>query len=199
MKEERETMETLSLGKLTLEEEEEDKAAQAQEKKGKQRKQHRDRRKAERRSPETPSAKKLKIPKGLDKNIGYRIRDLCSCSLDQVIEKVGTAEVGSFVTVCSGVEWVDTPEALQGLKSLLEVEREFTLDCEHHCYYSFRGMICLLQIGIPRKGTCYLVDAIKLKECVRLLQEILENENILKIMHGASNDVLWLQRDFSIW
>lgn len=46
---------------------------------------------------------------------------------------------------------------------------------------------------------CYLVDALKLRRHIHILRDVLQSDSILKIMHGADNDVLWLQRDFQIF
>ncbi|UPQ96737.1 3'-5' exonuclease [Chloropicon primus] len=71
---------------------------------------------------------------------------------------------------------------------------------EHHHYYSFLGVTCLLQIYVPGKQIAYLVDAISLKseEVKEYLGPVLENAEVLKVIHGAGNDVLWLQRDFKV-
>jgi cation-transporting P-type ATPase D len=100
----------------------------------------------------------------------------------------------------ANIEWVDTVEALEALASLLLQEREISFDTEHHSYYSFRGVICLLQLGIPRTNQCFLVDALQLKPHIgRLMKEVFQSDAILKVGHGLDNDVLWMQRDYGIY
>ena len=93
--------------------------------------------------------------------------------------------------------WVGTNEELWSLREDLRREPEVSLDLEHHSWYSFRGTTCLLQVYIPSKRRGYLVDGLALRDEVGpCLGPMMRDPAVLKVVHGAGNDVLWLQRDF---
>ena len=103
-------------------------------------------------------------------------------------------------------EWdtvlIDTPQALIEAVEELEKEKTIAYDSEHHHYYSYRGHLCLIQLSAPSRKKIYLVDPIKLDATsiqTLLGRRVLENETIVKIVHGGDNDVLWLQKDFNIF
>ena len=130
----------------------------------------------------------------------------CGMKIRRLIDRAEESDVVGRLLGCVESEntgachWVDTLDTLEALRESLKEEREIVLDVEHHSYYSFHGVVCLLQIGVPAKGETYLVDAIALRKHVgRCLHTVLESDRILKVVHGAGNDVLWLQRDFSIF
>ena len=75
--------------------------------------------------------------------------------------------------------------------------QEIGVDLEAHSYRSFQGIACLIQISSPVKD--YIIDPFPLWSDLTLLNEIFANPKILKIFHGAKNDIQWLQRDFSIY
>ncbi|PHJ21994.1 exosome component [Cystoisospora suis] len=70
-------------------------------------------------------------------------------------------------------------------------------DLEHHSFFSYRGFTCLIQMSTREKD--YLIDPFPLFEHLHLLNEITANPRILKIFHGADSDIIWLQRDFSVY
>lgn len=45
----------------------------------------------------------------------------------------------------------------------------------------------------------YLVDVIKAREHVWLLNEVFTNPAIMKVLHGADRDIVWLQKDFGVY
>ena len=45
----------------------------------------------------------------------------------------------------------------------------------------------------------FLVDCLALRRDMRLLEPVLSNPRICKVVHGGGNDVLWLQRDFGLF
>ncbi len=99
--------------------------------------------------------------------------------------------------------WIDTPEALAELKSILESGdpdvREIAIDLEAHSYRSFSGMICLIQIS-TKGGKDFLIDPFPIWDLIHdALAPTLANPNVLKVFHGADSDVAWLQRDFGIY
>lgn len=99
--------------------------------------------------------------------------------------------------------WIDTPEGLAELKSILETDeleaREIAIDLEAHSYRSFSGMICLIQIS-TKDGKDFLIDPFPIWDLIHdALAPTLANPNVVKVFHGADSDVAWLQRDFGIY
>ncbi|KAL8273481.1 hypothetical protein Esti_002547 [Eimeria stiedai] len=76
------------------------------------------------------------------------------------------------------------------------------LDVEHHGYESYKGFVCLLQLSTCSSAGVskdFLVDPFCLFAELPHLNRLTANPSILKILHGASSDVVWLQRDFSVY
>jgi exosome complex exonuclease RRP6 len=44
----------------------------------------------------------------------------------------------------------------------------------------------------------YIIDVFPIWREVPLLKRIMEDEKIIKVMHGAEMDTKWLQRDFNV-
>ena len=102
------------------------------------------------------------------------------------------------------IKWVDTLEQLQSLtKQINEMVLEYNhveiaVDLEAHSYRTFAGLTCLMQLHL--QDTDYLIDVLKLRSYMNeCMAPIFANPDILKVMHGADSDILWLQRDFSIY
>lgn len=99
--------------------------------------------------------------------------------------------------------WVDSPLALKELSDKLKQSKVIAIDLEAHSYRSFAGMACLMQISLRNTESQvenYLIDTIVLKP---FLQEHLldpfVNPHIVKVLHGADSDVLWLQQHFGLY
>ena len=96
------------------------------------------------------------------------------------------------------LEVVETPEALNALAAHLDECKEFAVDLEHHSYRSFKGFTCLMQISTRERD--FVVDTLKLRSYIRdALGKAFCDGDKLKIMHGADNDVQWLQKDFGMF
>ncbi|XP_014256853.1 exosome component 10 isoform X1 [Cimex lectularius] len=93
--------------------------------------------------------------------------------------------------------YVQTEKELELMVADLLQQNEFSVDLEHHSYRSFMGFTCLMQIST--KDTDFIIDALKLRHKMHILNTVFTKPNILKIFHGASNDIDWLQRDFSLY
>lgn len=98
----------------------------------------------------------------------------------------------------------DTPltlvEDLDQLKEMcqhIEALPEIAVDVEHHSYRSFQGISCLIQISSRTRD--FVIDAIKLRSDLHLLNECFTNPDIVKVFHGADCDIIWLQRDFGVY
>ncbi|BDA42121.1 probable exosome component 10 at N-terminal half [Coccomyxa sp. Obi] len=94
--------------------------------------------------------------------------------------------------------YVDTPEGLHSLTAALSAVREIAVDLEAHSYRSFQGFCCLMQLST--RTADYLVDVIALRSIVgSVLAPIFADVKIVKVLHGADSDIVWLQRDFGIY
>lgn len=80
---------------------------------------------------------------------------------------------------------------------ILESQQEIAIDLEHCDYHNYRGYICLMQLST--RNDDYLIDTLKLWPLMHKLNKIFTDPNIVKVMHGAESDILWLQRDFGIY
>jgi len=77
------------------------------------------------------------------------------------------------------------------------VGKEIAVDVEHHDLRSYRGFVCLVQLSTRQKD--FLIDPFDIFEQMHWLNEIFTDPNILKVLHGSDRDVMWLQRDFSVY
>ncbi|CCX17119.1 ribonuclease H-like domain-containing protein [Pyronema domesticum] len=92
---------------------------------------------------------------------------------------------------------VDTPELLSEMLNELKEAKEIAIDLEHHDQRSYIGIVCLMQISTRSKD--WIVDTLKLRGELQVLNEVFTNPSILKVLHGASMDIIWLQRDFGLY
>ncbi len=92
---------------------------------------------------------------------------------------------------------ISTEEGLTALRGKLRLAREFAVDLEHHSVHSYLGFTCLLQISTRTED--FVVDVFPVWDHVSSLGDVFANPRIVKVFHGATNDVQWLQRDFGIY
>lgn len=93
--------------------------------------------------------------------------------------------------------WVDSEAKLQSMLQELRKSREIAIDLEHHDFHSFRGFVCLMQIS--NRDQDWIVDTLALRDELVVLNEVFTDPSILKVLHGANSDVIWLQRDFGLY
>jgi len=93
--------------------------------------------------------------------------------------------------------WVDTEEALVDMCRTLEMQQEIAIDLEHHSYRSYQGFVCLMQISTRDQD--FLVDTLELRGSLHLLNQSFTDPNIVKVLHGAESDIVWLQQDFGVY
>lgn len=96
--------------------------------------------------------------------------------------------------------WIRTTSELEEM--IKEIKNDFNcyeiaIDLEHHSQHSYRGITCLIQLSIRTKD--FIIDPINIQDELFQLNEITANPRILKVLHGADSDVIWLQRDFSVY
>lgn len=95
------------------------------------------------------------------------------------------------------VTMVDTRAELSKMIKALSKFQQIAVDLEHHDYRSYMGIVCLMQISTPKKD--YLVDPLALRSELQALNKVFCDPNILKVFHGARQDILWLQRDLGLY
>lgn len=93
--------------------------------------------------------------------------------------------------------WVDTMEGLEEMLKELKSAKEIAIDLEHHDNRSFVGIVCLMQISTREKD--WIVDTLKLREELQILNEVFADPKIIKVLHGAYMDIIWLQRDLGLY
>ena len=54
-----------------------------------------------------------------------------------------------------------------------------------------------MQISSREKD--WIIDTLKLRDSLVVLNEIFANPNIVKVFHGAFMDIIWLQRDLGLY
>lgn len=94
-------------------------------------------------------------------------------------------------------EWIATSEALDNLIKLCESQKEIAVDLEHNHTRSFQGITCLIQLSTREKD--FIIDPFPIWNDIPKLNKIFSNPKIVKVLHGADMDVVWLQRDFGIY
>ncbi|GAA6027640.1 hypothetical protein JCM8097_007960 [Rhodosporidiobolus ruineniae] len=101
-------------------------------------------------------------------------------------------------------EWVDSEEALERMVEELravgaEWSKELAIDLEHHDFRTWAGMTCLIQLSTRKKD--YVIDALEpsVRDNLDGLNEFFTDPEWIKVLHGASSDIVWLQRDFGLY
>ncbi|KAN0114265.1 Ribonuclease H-like domain containing protein [Russula decolorans] len=93
--------------------------------------------------------------------------------------------------------WVSTCAQLTELVDKLRKAREIAVDLEYHSYRTYSGFVCLMQISTREED--WIVDPFELRDELEDLNEIFTNPSIVKVLHGADSDVVWLQQDFNLY
>ncbi|XP_023327767.1 exosome component 10-like [Eurytemora carolleeae] len=95
------------------------------------------------------------------------------------------------------MDFIETKEQLEECIKELSKHSIIAIDLEAHSYRSYLGFTCLIQISTEHKD--YLIDPFNIWGEMNLLNEITTNPSIVKVFHGCDSDVVWLQRDFSVY
>jgi exosome complex exonuclease RRP6 len=90
---------------------------------------------------------------------------------------------------------------MDGLNTMLEELKsvqELAIDLEHHDVHSYHGIVSLMQISTRDKD--WVIDTLKpWREELQRLNEVFTDPKILKVLHGSSMDIIWLQRDLGLY
>ena len=94
--------------------------------------------------------------------------------------------------------FIETEEKLAEMSKELSNEKVLGIDAEfdgEKC--EIDGVVATIQISTFKKS--FVIDSLKLHNLIKkYLGDIFENENILKIFHGCSNDLSWILSNFEI-
>ncbi|KAK4540891.1 hypothetical protein LTR36_008833 [Oleoguttula mirabilis] len=94
--------------------------------------------------------------------------------------------------------YVDTEESMYEMLEELKQAKVLAVDLEHHDQRSYIGIVSLMQISTRDKD--WIVDTLKpWRRELQCLNEVFANPNIVKVLHGAFMDVMWLQRDLGLY
>lgn len=94
--------------------------------------------------------------------------------------------------------FVNTIEGVNAMLSELKSAKEIAVDLEHHDAHSYRGLVSLMQISTREKD--WVIDTLNpWREELQQLNEVFADPNILKVFHGSSMDIIWLQRDLGLY
>src|SRR2546428_369074 len=89
--------------------------------------------------------------------------------------------------------WVDDDRDLDRAAQRLSKASALAVDTEADSFYHYHHKCCLIQVSDGE--TVYLVDPLALKR-LEPLGEVLGASRIVKVLHAAEQDVLYLRRDF---
>ncbi|KAK4553491.1 exosome nuclease subunit [Recurvomyces mirabilis] len=93
---------------------------------------------------------------------------------------------------------VDTEEAMYDMLDELKQAKELAIDLEHHDQRTYIGVVSLMQISTRDKD--WIVDTLKpWRRKLSCLNEVFADPSIIKVLHGAYMDVVWLQRDLGLY
>lgn len=80
----------------------------------------------------------------------------------------------------------------------LKCAKEIAIDLEHHDNRSYIGMVSLMQISTRNQD--WIIDTLKpWRRKLECLNDVFADPNILKVLHGAAMDIMWLQRDLGLY
>jgi exosome complex exonuclease RRP6 len=94
--------------------------------------------------------------------------------------------------------FVDTEELMLEMLEELKKATEIAVDLEHHDTRSYIGIVSLMQISTRDRD--WIVDTLKpWRRKLQCLNEVFADPNIIKVLHGAFMDIVWLQRDLGLY
>ncbi|KAH6623601.1 ribonuclease H-like domain-containing protein [Chaetomium tenue] len=94
--------------------------------------------------------------------------------------------------------WVDTYEGVLEMLEELKKAPEIAIDLEHHDFRSYTGLLSLMQISTREKD--WIIDTlVPWRHKLEVLNEVFADPKIVKVLHGAFMDIIWLQRDLGLY
>ncbi|KAI3325633.1 hypothetical protein HD806DRAFT_490823 [Xylariaceae sp. AK1471] len=94
--------------------------------------------------------------------------------------------------------FVDTYDGVLEMLGELKGATEIAIDTEHHDFRTYSGLLSLMQISTRKKD--WIVDTLQpWRHKLEVLNEVFADPNIVKVLHGAYMDIIWLQRDCGLY
>ncbi|KAI0533842.1 ribonuclease H-like domain-containing protein [Xylaria digitata] len=94
--------------------------------------------------------------------------------------------------------FVDTFDGVLAMLEELKGATEIAIDTEHHDFRTYTGLLSLMQISTREKD--WIVDTLQpWRHKLEVLNEVFADPNIIKVLHGAYMDIIWLQRDCGLY
>ena len=90
-------------------------------------------------------------------------------------------------------KFIESNVELKNVCDDLLKEKIIGVDLEADSMYCFKEKICLIQIATAKEA--YLVDPFEIKEISSFIK-VLENDDVIKVFHGADFDIRSLDRDY---
>lgn len=114
-------------------------------------------------------------------------------SVYQVADPIKYQPVESTVAT-----FVNTFEGVLDMLAELKKAKEIAIDTEHHDFRTYSGLLSLMQISTRDKD--WIVDTLQpWRHKLEVLNEVFADPNIVKVLHGAYMDIIWLQRDCGLY
>ncbi|KAJ8121733.1 hypothetical protein ONZ43_g1891 [Nemania bipapillata] len=94
--------------------------------------------------------------------------------------------------------FVDTFDGVLEMLEELKGATEIAIDTEHHDFRTYTGLLSLMQISTREKD--WIVDTLQpWRHKLEVLNEVFADPSIIKVLHGAYMDIIWLQRDCGLY
>ncbi|KAI0439469.1 ribonuclease H-like domain-containing protein [Xylaria telfairii] len=94
--------------------------------------------------------------------------------------------------------FVDTFDGVLAMLEELKGAAEIAIDTEHHDFRTYTGLLSLMQISTRQKD--WIVDTLQpWRHKLEVLNEVFADPSIIKVLHGAYMDIIWLQRDCGLY
>ena len=90
-------------------------------------------------------------------------------------------------------KFIESDEELKSVCDDLLNERIISVDLEADSMHCFKEKICLIQIATDKQA--FLIDPFKIKKIPPFIK-VLENNDVIKVFHGADFDIRSLDRDY---
>lgn len=94
--------------------------------------------------------------------------------------------------------FVNTFEGVLEMLEELKKAKEIAIDTEHHDFRTYNGLLSLMQISTRDQD--WIVDTLQpWRQKLEVLNEVFADPSIIKVLHGAYMDIIWLQRDCGLY
>ena len=88
---------------------------------------------------------------------------------------------------------MDSPGALQDAIDAWRQADLIGIDCESNSFFAYRERLCLLQVTVGE--TDWVVDPIALGDELKAINPLLEDPELITVLHSAEYDLMLLKQD----